>query len=385
MSLQVRSPPYRVFNPRFSESCIVKRGPELEDQLTLGTESIAYIEHCAAEAGKFTAAATFSTATSGKPFLDASVLCLIIDAYRNRLSEAKCSSSLGIGRIKWRGRTLLISKDGKVKVRLALSKEDVLRILKAASRLVWASIICGDCGEPAIQCVSGNCSGCLQSEPPITDRPMANSLDVKTSFELEKLFNGSLLVKGYESIENAAAKMSERWDTLVNFFRNPQPSPPKQLEATEIEGILNRVMLFALIYVTEAPNKQDCMPGLLLLGLASDLRFTYNLFENVSRKLSENSTLWTSIGKEITAKIQEVMTDAWAFHLNTLTVFIHGDIGRAGKAKKAYKRFCNKATGLKNAVGKAERLKDNKVIYNLLQDIEQVAVKGSHLLRLIPV
>lgn len=382
--MQIKNSPYRVRHPRFSERCIVQRGPELEDQLKLGTESVALIEHCAAEAGKFTAAATFSPTTSGKPFLDASVLCLIIDAYRNRLAEAKCSSSLGIGRIKWKGRGLLISKDGKVRVRLALSEEDVIRTLKSASRLVWASIICSDCGEPAIQCASGSCSGCLQSETPIKNRSMATSLDLTTSFEVEKLFNGPLLVKGYENIEKAISKTSERWDTLVNFFKDIQPIPSKRLKANDTEGTLHRAMSVALIYITEASNKQDCIPGLLLLGLASNLRFTYNLFANISRKLLENSTLWSSVSKEVTAKIQEVMTDAWAVHLNTLTAFMHGDASLAVKAKEDYKKFCNKVTSLKENISKTEDLDDHKAIYNLLQDIEQVAVKGSHIMRLIP-
>lgn len=390
--MQVKNSPYRVLYPRFSETCIVRRGAELEDHLKVGSETVAYIEHCAAEAGKVTASATFSTATRGRlPFLDASVLCLIIDAYKNRLAEAKCSLSLGLGRIKWKGRNLLISRDGKVRVRLALSKEDVLRILKSASRLVWAGIICSDCGEPAIQCASGSCSRCLQSESSILDRSMTTSLGGKvvngvhsTSFEIEKLFNGPLLVKGYESVEKAAAKMSERWDTLVNFFKDLQSSPPKQLEATEIERILHRIMLIALIYITEAPNKQDCMPGLLLLGLTSDLKFTHNLFENVSGTLLENAALWSCVGRGTIAKIQEVMTDAWAVHLNALAAFMHGDIGLALKAKECYKRFCEKVTSLKDAVSKAEGLEDTKVIYNLLHDIELVAVKGSHILRLIP-
>lgn len=391
--MQVKNSPYKVLYPRFSESCIVRRGAELEDHLKVGSENVAYIEHCAAEAGKFTATATFSTATRGRlqPFLDASVLCLIINAYKNRLAEAKCSLNLGLGRIKWKGRTLLISKDGKVNVRLALSKEDVLRILKSTSRLVWASIICNNCGEPAIQCASGSCSGCLQSESSIADRPMATSLGGKVMnkvysapFEIEKLFNGPLLVKGYESVEKAAAKMSTRWEILANFFKDLQSIPSKQLEATEIERILHRVMLFALIYITEAPNKQDCMPGLLLLGLASDLKFTYDLFENMSGKLLENSASWSCVGKEIIAKIQEVMTDAWVVHLNALVAFMHGDVGLALKAKEDYKRFCDKVIGLKDTVSKAEGLEDNKGIYNLLHDIELVAVKGSHILRLIP-
>jgi len=378
MPVRAKNGQYKMLYPKFSETCIVRRGVELEDHLKVGSENVAFIEHCAAETGKVTATATFSTVTREKlPFLDASVLCLIINAYRNRLAEAKCSSNLGIGRIKWKGRNLLISKDGKVRVRLALSEEDVLRILKSVSRLVWGSIICS--------------SGCLQPPSSIADQPMTTSSDGKvvdaaysTPFEVEKLFNGPLLVKGYETVEEAAGKMSERWNVLVNFFRNAS-FPSKGLEAAEIERILHRVMSLALIYIIEAPDKQDCMPGLLLLGLASDLRLTNNLFENISRSLLENSASWSCVGKEITAKIQEVMNDAWRVPLTALVAFMHGDVGSAFEVKANYKRFCDKVIALKDTISKAEGLKDNRGIYTLLHDLDLVAVKGSHILRLIPI
>jgi hypothetical protein len=140
-------------------------------------------------------------------------------------------------------------------------------------------------------------------------------------------------------------------------------------------------MLSALIYITETPNKQDCMPGLLLLGLVYNLRSTYKLVENISRTLLKNSTLWSSVGAGIISKIQEIMTYAWDTHLNALTAFMHADADLALKAKKNYPQFCDKLIHLRATVYKSEGM-GNKTILELLKDVEQVAVKSSSILRL---
>jgi ArsR family metal-binding transcriptional regulator len=68
--------------------------------------------------------------------------------------EAKCSQSLGIGRIEWEGKELLISQTGKILIRQAVDNEDAVEACQLLSRLVSGAVICSNLAT-ALECVSG--------------------------------------------------------------------------------------------------------------------------------------------------------------------------------------------------------------------------------------
>lgn len=66
--------------------------------------------------------------------------------------KAKCSQSLGIGRIEWKGKEILISQTGKILIRQAVNKEDAVEACQLVSRLVSGAVICSNLAT-ALECV----------------------------------------------------------------------------------------------------------------------------------------------------------------------------------------------------------------------------------------
>lgn len=82
------------------------------------------------------------------------VFCDILPLYFERV---KCSKVLGIGRIEYEEKEVLISQTGKVVVRHAQDERDALEVCSLLSRVVSGAVICS-CLCTALECVSGLCT-----------------------------------------------------------------------------------------------------------------------------------------------------------------------------------------------------------------------------------
>ncbi len=80
--------------------------------------------------------------------------CEILPLY---FSSVKCSQILGIARIEFEDKEILVSQTGKTIVRHAENEKDALKMCDLLSRSISASVIC-PCLATAAECISGLCT-----------------------------------------------------------------------------------------------------------------------------------------------------------------------------------------------------------------------------------
>ena len=90
--------------------------------------------------------------------------CEFLDVYPY-FESVKCSQSLGIARIEYEGKEILISQTGKVIVRQAKTEEDAFTCCDLVRRIVSGAVICS-CLATALEAVSGMCSCECEIEGP---------------------------------------------------------------------------------------------------------------------------------------------------------------------------------------------------------------------------
>lgn len=215
--------------PKFKSECSLTRGVEVRDLLKVRKETVLYVQPCASERGKLMGDVELVKEPNPQ-FLDPSTLCSLLEIHRRHFSELKCSPSLGVAKLKWKGREISIFKNGKLKIQRALDREEILRIANSVSRLIWGAVVCEVCGQPTLDCASGKCGKCTSEEG--------------TSIKINEISNAAPLLEGYSNLEKAS----------------------KSGSSDELEKYLRKAQYFVLFFTIESPKKEDAMLGLVLLG-----------------------------------------------------------------------------------------------------------------------
>jgi hypothetical protein len=228
--------PTHMVVPKFLEECSLTKGVEVGDILKFRKEAVLYVQPCVSERGKLMADIELKREEVDTQALDPATLCSLLEIHRRRFSHLKCSPSLGVAKIVWKGREISIFKNSKLKIQRALDKEEILRVANSVARLVWGAVICNVCGEPTINCASGKCGKCISEEK-------ANNVS------LEELPNAALLVEGRLNLEKAVEAL-------------------EQGALEEFERILRAAKYLALFFTIEASRKDEAVLGLVLLGEA---------------------------------------------------------------------------------------------------------------------
>lgn len=174
--------------PRFKEDCVVSKGIEVQELLKIRKETVLYVQPCVSERGKLIADVELGKG-SNVHFIDPEVMCSLLQIHRRRFAELKCSPSLGVAKVKWKGREISIFKNGKLKIQRVLNENEVLRIATSMSRLIWGATICEVCGLPALSCASGECEKCVvggEEEVIDVDEFPNRDLLCQVSLDLEK-------------------------------------------------------------------------------------------------------------------------------------------------------------------------------------------------------
>ncbi len=215
--------------PKFRVDCLLSQGIEVKDLLRIRKETVLYVHPCTSERGKLMADIELTQEPDAQ-YLDPKILCSLLEIHRRRFSELKCSEKLGLAKFRLSGRDISIFKSGKIKIKLALDRAEILRIANSMSRLLWGAAICRVCGQPGINCASGKCGKCTSEE--------------KVELQFDKLPNHELLQQSYASLEKARHSLENSGDHL------------------------SKSRYLALHYTVEAPNKEIAALGLVLLGEA---------------------------------------------------------------------------------------------------------------------
>ncbi len=212
--------------PKFLDACIISNGLEVSELMGLRKDAIMYVQPCASERGKLMADIEFSKNLDAQ-FFDTNVLCSLLETHRRRFAELKCSPSLGVAKVKWKGREMSIFKNGKLKIQRAPTREEIAKIANSTARLIWGAVFCEVCGKPALACASGACGKCRTGEH------KAN---------VDEMPSGDLLKQALDAFESAR--------------KNPE----------EAEKNFQKAKYFALHFVEETPEKKNAAAGLALIS-----------------------------------------------------------------------------------------------------------------------
>ena len=112
----------------------------------------------------------------------------------SNFESVKCSQSLGIARIEYEGKEILISQTGKLVVRQAKTEEDAFACCDLMRRIISGAVICS-CLSTALEAVSGMCTcGCEVEGPSKQEKEMYTFFEeyersVLDAFNTESLYN----------------------------------------------------------------------------------------------------------------------------------------------------------------------------------------------------
>ncbi|MEW6592396.1 MAG: hypothetical protein AB1305_01730 [Candidatus Hadarchaeota archaeon] len=210
--------------PKFKEDCVLSKGMEVSELVKVKKDTVVYVQPCAAERGKLMADIELKKEGGG---IDPKTLCYLLDIHRRRFSELRCSPSIGVAKLTWKGKEVSIFSSCKLKIQRAIDKAEILRVGHSLSRLIWGAAICEVCGRPALDCASGECGKCSEGEREV---------------RVDDIPNGVLLLKGYSELRRAREEAEEM------HVRDAQ--------------------YMGLFFTTEAAKKEDAVLGLVLLGEA---------------------------------------------------------------------------------------------------------------------
>jgi len=235
----------------FKNECSLAKGLKKGEAISFGEAEIAYVQPCASERGKVTADIVMSK--EEKEFFNFEIACLILDLYKIMFAEERCSQALGIAMIKWRGKEILVFKNGRINIKRALNKEEIEKILNSLTRLLSGSILCENCGKPLIECAFGKCKKCMNI-----------NVKVKINIDyLKQVLTGLFIIKSLEKFYEAAKKILSYSIDLTIFEKS------KLIEAYKS---INEAAFESLNCINEASNLTEVSLGLITLSLAVNFK-----------------------------------------------------------------------------------------------------------------
>ncbi len=224
--------------PGFKENCSVSRGVEIGELLKIRKNAVLYIQPCVSERGKLIADVELKREEDKPRSIDPPTLCSILEIHKRRFGEFKCSRSLGVAKLRFKGKEISIFKSGKLKIQRVLDKEEILKTATSITRLIWGAVVCDICGYPTIACASGKCGKCISERT--------------QQVTLEEIPNAAPLVEGYSALKKA------------------EELGGKHPEA--FQKAVNTAEYLALFFIEEAADKETARLGLILLGKAEQLK-----------------------------------------------------------------------------------------------------------------
>ena len=216
-----------IFGKEHLEKCVwLNKGAEIYEAVRDVTPSqtvvqaLAVFKPCITDAEKVMAEIHLAHREVDYGYLDPS-FCEVLPLY---FETAKCSQSLGIGRIEYNGKEVLISQNGKVVVRHADNERDALEVCSLLSRIISGAVIC-PCLATGVECVSGLCpctdcdtmeklsSVCMGPEP------LLEPYEAAVLKTLTALWGGSPPdLKDVEPLKaQAVALLTVKWEGLVLY------------------------------------------------------------------------------------------------------------------------------------------------------------------------
>jgi len=92
-----------------------------------------YIQPCISEKGKIMAEAQLECGQKGR-FFDKEKMCKVLQ--NSLFKDVKCSKNLGVAKVEYKNKTIILNHKGKIDVRKAWDKEDALATIKLMAKVL---------------------------------------------------------------------------------------------------------------------------------------------------------------------------------------------------------------------------------------------------------
>lgn len=236
----------------FDGECILVKGVSLEHIPGLEESQVIYTQPCASVKGKINCELRFSIPGKGitDNFFEFSIMSQILSTYTDKFAETRVSSNLGIARIQWRDKKIIISKNGRVIIRECDNEQDAKITINFLTKLLAPSITCTKCGSPLVDCAIAYCGKCSNAQVSLTILPN-NSL---LKEEIQRLRS---LTEILNEIHNSPIENVEIKETLDSF------------ESLSIQCY--HVSQIALDIIVQSGSREELAVAILILHCAWDL------------------------------------------------------------------------------------------------------------------
>lgn len=114
--------------------------------------SLGVVHPCSDDQSKVICEAMLAPEDLNFDYFDSCELCQLL-GQKKLLEDLKCSIKLGFMQFKLDGKKITLFKNGRIIVRKAMDKEDVINTIKSVYELVEPALICQSCGKLKEVCV----------------------------------------------------------------------------------------------------------------------------------------------------------------------------------------------------------------------------------------
>jgi len=255
--------------PGFDEECVLVKGISLESMPGLTESAVLYIQPCASVQGRVNCELRFGIPRRGaeESFFDFPALSRILNAYSDRFAETRVSSSLGVARVQWRGKKILIFKNGRIVIREAIDEEDAKATIDFLSKLLAPSIICDKCGQVLLNCAAASCRECAVEHASLSSLP-----------------SNLLWVGGLQRIRDLVKALIERSSFVKDVKREESITSVEYLSTQS-----DRIVHLILDLIAYSGNREELAVGILLLKRAWDLGLTLEVLDRIQRYKSKSN------------------------------------------------------------------------------------------------
>ena len=269
--------------PEVDNGCVLARGISLETVPGITEQTILYIQPCASVQGRVNCELRLGIEGTGvsEEFFEFTILSKVLTTYGDRFAENRTSIALGAARIKWRGKKILIFRNGRIVIREALDENDVHATLEFLSKLLAPSIQCSHCRENLTDCAAGLCQSCSTHPFVMTEEPK------------------SLLWKQARAKFEAFLGDASKFKSAVeDEIRNGVPLTSSPFETLENQSVrTSRLLLDFLVSSTE---RRDIASGLALLKICWDTESCMNTLNKMHVKSTAIAAMGGHIGDMFT-------------------------------------------------------------------------------------
>jgi len=318
---------------------------------------VTYIRPCVTDVGKVSAETHLAGDERGSEslsFLESSKLCWLLNL-SEVFTRVKCSENLGIAKMEFNGKTVVVSKGGRINIRTADDRKDALETTRIVVRAIWPAMICSRCGKAVLDCASGLCLRCAKTSCPLlingVPDPTGTVLKKPATKTIRKIFaemeasEKPRYLEARKALDESFKILDDSVAGLLSGIVSDQISPPSE-KTVAASRLAQRL-------ITQGEQQTEYSAGLALLGIARNL-------ETLGQYLSLIIKLINSTSDQMALKM------AWSGVSNTYRGLWNNDSTNSTKVKSL--------TTIRKAITRSLKGRRNNDLRDNLENMVEVSV-----------